>query len=364
MNHSRLGSLFLGGATLVWLTVASAPLAAQNAAVISGRVVSERGDPLGGATVVVTNTNYGATTAPNGTFSITIPASGARGQTVALTARFLGYKPSVRQVQVNLGTQEQNFTLEPDPLRLDELVVTGVSEATSTKKLAFAVGKVTEAQLQEVPGTSALQALQGKVSGVRVSGATGEPGAAPNIKLRGATSIGGRQDPLIIIDGVILRSGLNEGGGATTLSDIAGEDIERVEVVKGAAAASLYGSDAANGVIQIFTKRGANLADGKLQVIARVEGGLSNQPKFIESSAAHAFRLNADGSYFRNSAGARVYETDGVADNPIRSTTTTRKRSSGPGSSTTPTSRSASARATPISTRRSRARRTRASSSA
>src|SRR6187549_1894497 len=161
MNHSRLGSLFLSGATLVWLTVAAAPLVAQNAAVISGRVVSERGDPLGGATVVVTNTNYGATTAPNGTFSITIPASGARGQTVALTARFLGYKPSVRQVQVNLGTQEQNFTLEPDPLRLDELVVTGVSEATSTKKLAFAVGKVTEQQLQEVPGTSALQALQG-----------------------------------------------------------------------------------------------------------------------------------------------------------------------------------------------------------
>ncbi len=318
MNHSRLGSLFLGGATLVWLTLASAPLAAQNAAVISGRVVSERGDPLGGATVIVNNTNFGATTAPNGTYSITVSASAARGQTVTLTARFLGFKPSYRQIQINLGTQEQNFTLDPDPLRLDELVVTGVSEATSTKKLAFAVGKVNEQQLQEVPGTSALQALQGKVSGVRISGATGEPGAAPNIKLRGATSIGGRQDPLIIVDGVIVRSGLNGGNGASTLSDIAGEDIERVEVVKGAAAASLYGSDAANGVIQIFTRRGANLADGKLQVIARVEGGLSNQPKFIESSAAHAFRLNPDGSYFRNTSGSRVFEDDGVADNPYQ----------------------------------------------
>ena len=330
MNHSRLGSLFLGGATLVWLTVAGAPLAAQNAAVISGRVVSERGDPLGGATVIVPNTNFGTTTAPNGTYSITVSASAARGQTVTLTARFLGFKPSSRQIQMNLGTQEQNFTLEPDPLRLDELVVTGVSEATSTKKLAFAVGKVNEAQLQEVPGTSALQALQGKVSGVRVSGATGEPGSAPSIKLRGATSIGGRQDPLIIIDGVILRSGYGSAsslgsttggpaaGASSTLSDIAGEDIERIEVVKGAAAASLYGSDAANGVIQIFTKRGSNLADGKLQVIARVEGGVSNQPKFIDSSQAHAFRLNPDGSYFRNTSGARVYETDGVADNPYQ----------------------------------------------
>ena len=156
MNHSRLGSLFLGGATLAWLTVASAPLSAQNAAVIRGRVVSERGDPLGGATVIIANTNFGGTTAPNGTFSITVSASAARGQTVTLTARFLGFKPASRQIQVNLGTQEQNFTLEPDPLRLDELVVTGVSEATSTKKLAFAVGKVNEAQLQEVPGTSGL----------------------------------------------------------------------------------------------------------------------------------------------------------------------------------------------------------------
>jgi len=153
----------------VGLVVGALPLMAQNAAVITGRVVSERGDPLGGATVIVNNTNFGATTAPNGTYTITISASAARGQTVTLTARFLGFKPAVRQVQVNLGTQEQNFTLALDPLRLDELVVTGVSEATSTKKLPFAVGKVSEAQLQEVPGTTALQALQGKVAGVRIS---------------------------------------------------------------------------------------------------------------------------------------------------------------------------------------------------
>jgi TonB-linked SusC/RagA family outer membrane protein len=305
MNYRRLGSLALSGATFAWLAVGAAPLAAQNTAVITGRVVSERGDPLGGATVVVNNTNFGATTAPNGTYTITITSAAARGQTATVTARFLGYKPAVRQVQINLGTQEQNFTLELDPLRLDELVVTGVSEATSTKKLAFSVGKVTEAQLQEVPGTSALQALQGKVSGVRIVANTGEPGAAPNIKLRGATSISGRQDPLIIVDGTITRA---------TLADIAGEDIERVEVVKGAAASSLYGSDAANGVIQIFTKRGANLADGKLQVTARGEYGLSRIPKTIEGSEAHVFQLNPDGSYLR-SGGVRVAESDGVADN-------------------------------------------------
>ncbi len=307
MNVRRLGLLLRGGAVAALLAAASAPVAAQNTAVITGKVVSERGDPLGGATVVVSNTNYGASTNAAGVYTITVTASAARGQTVTLTARYLGYRPSSRQIQLNLGTQEQNFTLAPDPLRLDELVVTGVSEATSTKKLAFAVGKVTEAQLQEVPGTSALQALQGKVAGVRIVGATGAPGSAPNIKLRGATSIGGRQDPLIIIDGVISRA---------TMADIAGEDIERIEVVKGAAASSLYGSDAANGVIQVFTKRGANLADGKLQVIARGEYGQSFLPNRIEASEAHSFKLNPDGSYARNSSGARVGESDGIADNP------------------------------------------------
>ena len=122
MNHSRLGSLFLGGATLVWLTVASAPLAAQNAAVISGRVVSERGDPLGGAYGHRLQHQFWRDDRPerHPLYFDHVTASAARGQTVTLTARFLGFKPSTRQVQVNLGTQEQNFTLDLDPLRLDE----------------------------------------------------------------------------------------------------------------------------------------------------------------------------------------------------------------------------------------------------
>ena len=86
MNYRRLGSLALGGATLAWLAVGAAPLAAQNTAVITGRVVSERGDPLGGATVIVNNTNFGATTAPNGTYTITITSAAARGQTLAQMA--------------------------------------------------------------------------------------------------------------------------------------------------------------------------------------------------------------------------------------------------------------------------------------
>jgi TonB-linked SusC/RagA family outer membrane protein len=306
MNVPRLGML-LGGAWVALVAAGVDQAAAQNAAVITGTVQSQRGDPLGGATVVVNNTNFGASTAPNGTYTITVSASAVRGQEVTLTARYLGFKPITRTITLTVGTQEQNFSLAPDPLRLDELVVTGVSEATSTKKLTFAVGKVSEDQLQEVPGSTALNALQGKVAGVRIVNATGEPGNAPNIRLRGATSIGGRQDPLIIVDGVITRA---------TLADIAGEDIERIEVVKGAAGSSLYGSDAANGVINIFTKRGANLADGKLQVVARVEGGANFLPRRIPTSGAHEFEINADGTYKRNAQGSRVPKPDNIADNP------------------------------------------------
>ena len=103
-----------------------------------------------------------------------------------------------RQVKLTAGTQEQSFQLAQDPLRLEELVTTGVSEATSTKKLTFSVGKASEAQLQVAPGVTALGALQGKVAGVSMIDANGMPGTAPQIKLRGATSISGNQKSALL----------------------------------------------------------------------------------------------------------------------------------------------------------------------
>ena len=279
------------------LVATTAGLAAQQQAIITGRVTSDKGAPLAGATVIVPGTNFGASTAPNGAYQITIGAGAAKGQTVSLTARMLGFRPKSVSIQVTLGAQERNFELVADPLRLDELVVTGVSEATSTKKLTFAVGRVSEAELQQAPAVTALGALQGKVAGVSIQSSTGLPGAAPQIKLRGATSITGSSDPLIIVDGTITRF---------SLADIASEDIERVEVIKGAAAASLYGSDAANGVIQIFTRRGANLADGKIQVTARGEFGRSSIPGAYPVTQHHAYLLKADGSFLRRADQSRV----------------------------------------------------------
>ena len=297
----------------VALLLALSAQAAWAQATIAGKVTDAEGRPIGGANVLLVGLSNGGATNANGVYTIVVGAQSAKGQAVTITARFLGKKPGTKSINLTSGTQTVDFQLANDPLRLDELVVTGVSEATSTKKLAFAVGKVSADQLQETPGVTALGALQGKVAGVRLVETNGEPGTAPSIRLRGATSISGSQEPLVIIDGTITR---------LSLADVASEDIERIEVVKGAAASSLYGSDAANGVIQIFTKRGANLADGKLLVVARNEGGASFLTKRIPNANAHAYKVTTcsdfpSGVCFdRDKKGNRIPEPDGIADNP------------------------------------------------
>ena|SRR5436190_278541 len=313
---------------LVTLTF-TAPLAAQEA-VIKGKVTAESGEPLGGANVVVANTNLGAITQANGTYTLTIGANAVHGQQVILTARYIGHKPVTRTVSLTSGEQEQNFQLAPDPLRLEEVVVTGVAEATDRRKLPMTVATVDQQTLQQVPGTSALQAVEGKVAGVRLIPNSAQPGGEPSLRLRGATSIGGRQDPLIIVDGVITRFGL---------ADIAGEDMERVEIVKGAAASALYGSDAANGVVQVFTKRGASLPEGSVRVTTRIEGGANNMPSRLEFSHHHAWYVESSpgfcvatgaalatpeawtvdptGNYCLNPKGTRVTKTDQIANNPF-----------------------------------------------
>ena len=116
-------------ATACFITM---PLAAQDA-VVKGKVTSQSGEPLGGANVVVANTNLGAVTAANGTYTLTIGSGAVRGQQVILTARYIGHKPVTRTISLTAGEQTQDFTLAADPLRLEEVVVTGVAEATEQR---------------------------------------------------------------------------------------------------------------------------------------------------------------------------------------------------------------------------------------
>ena len=279
--------------------------ALAQSATFAGTVTSN-GIPVGGATVSITELGVGAITSLDGKYSFSVDISTRAGRTVNLRARFIGYRPKVMPVTLTAGQTAKDFELERDVLNLEQVVVTGVSDATSTRKTAFSVGVVDAEQLKAAPATSPIAALAGKVAGADVTvGSSAQPGSEPAIRLRASTALTGRQDPLIIVDGTITRLGL---------ADINSQDIERVEVIKGAAASSLYGSDAANGVVQIFTRRGANLAEGQRVVTLRNEVGSSWLPKYIPRNGAHEYEMT--GNAFRLDAnGNRIPEADRIADN-------------------------------------------------
>ena len=278
---------------------------AQNA-VFAGTVTSS-GQALGGASVGIPELGVGAVTSLDGKYNFTVDVAGRRGRTVTVMVKAIGYKPKTMAVTLAPGRTDKDFALDRDVLNLEQVVVTGVSDATSTRKLGFSVGVVDADALKEAPATSPLAGLAGKVAGAEVSvGASAQPGSEPSIRLRAATSLTGRQDPLVIVDGTITRLGL---------ADVNSEDIERVEVIKGAAASSLYGSDAANGVVQIFTRRGANLAEGQRMVNLRNEIGSSYIPKFLARNNAHEYELDASGAFALDANGNRIPKADRIADN-------------------------------------------------
>lgn len=253
---------------LAGLSVAPFAVQAQGSTVITGVVRTEFGDPLESANVYIVELGLSVGSDAAGRYTLTIPATRVQGQTVQLRARAIGYKAAAVPITVSAGNQSHDFSLEKDINRLQEVVTTGVTAGTEQKKLAFTVAQVSEADMP-VAGTSPLSQLQGKVAGAQIVQANGRPGSAPAIILRGPQSInasGRGQDPLYIIDGVISQGGLQ---------DINPQDIENIEVVKGAAASSLYGSRAGNGVISITTRSGKNSSEG-VKFRAQVEYGQSD----------------------------------------------------------------------------------------
>jgi TonB-linked SusC/RagA family outer membrane protein len=236
-------------------------------AVIRGRVIDDRGDALPVATVQVPELNVGVFTGSDGRYTLVIPAVRVSKQTVTLRVRTIGHKPSVRQMTLSPGEHTEDFTLASDPNLLEAVVATGVQEATEQVKVPFNVTRIDASKLP-VAAANPLTELQGKIPANIVSN-SGRPGAQPSVLLRGPTSInasGRGQDPLYIVDGVVING---------ALPDINPNDIESVEVVKGAAGASLYGARAGNGVINITTKSGRRATEG-VQFTVRSEAGVSD----------------------------------------------------------------------------------------
>jgi len=244
---------------------------AQDGARVSGRVVGETGAPLVGASVFIPGMSLGSTTSDDGSYSFVVPASRANGQTATLTARVLGYTPVSVQVALTSGANiTQNFTLTANPLHLGEVVITGAGTSTTRERLTTTINSVDTAVLKRASAPqNIVSALAGKAPNVEVRTQSGEPGTSASIKIRGNASLTGTNQPLFVVDGQPIDNQTNStdqgpsdftGTGGTVTqnraADINPNDIESIDILKGSAAAAIYGARAANGVVLITTKRG------------------------------------------------------------------------------------------------------------
>ncbi|HEX2094032.1 MAG TPA: SusC/RagA family TonB-linked outer membrane protein [Longimicrobiaceae bacterium] len=281
----------VGTLSALALLAASALPALAQQATITGTVTAEAtGRPLPGVRVTVEGSRASAQTDATGRYTLT----GLSGGTYTVTAQAPGYASQSRgnvRVGGDAGASATvDFRLRASVLEIEELVVTGVTAPTAGTKVPFAVGRVSAERLPVPTTGAAATALQGKVAGVQVLRGTGQPGnGAARIVLRSPSSIRKSIDPLYVVDGVILGS---------NPADITALDIESIEVIKGAAAASLYGSRAANGVIQIRTARGSNIEPGRTRITARSEYGQSEIARMIPLNMHHHYSVDpATGKY-------------------------------------------------------------------
>ena len=206
---------------------------------VTGKVIDANGTPLNGASIRVKNTKGGTSAAADGTFKI----NAAANATISVSA--VGYEDK----DLNIGSATTvAVTLAFDTKSLSEVVVTGTGSGVSKRKLGIAVQSINADKLPIIPSASLDQALVGKIAGAQISSVSGNPADPVNIVLRGINTVQGGTRPLILMDGVEIPF--------SNLNSIDMGQVERVEVVQGAASAALYGAQGANGVIQVFTKKG------------------------------------------------------------------------------------------------------------
>src|SRR5689334_8822506 len=254
----------------------------QESANLTGHVTGEGGVALTGAAVTIPELGLGAISRDDGSYSIAIPAARVNRQAVTITARRVGYRPKSVRVTINPGALTQDFALESNPLQLGEVVVTGAGTTTEVEKLGNVRNAVSPELIVKSNESNVVQALAGKAPNVQISQSAGDPGAGSMITIRGLRTINGDVQPLFVVDGVPVNNstfsttnfnpidagsttgvggqdvgGQLEGTSAPNhMLDLNPADIENVEILKGAAAAAIYGARAANGVILITTKKG------------------------------------------------------------------------------------------------------------
>src|SRR6266566_467005 len=247
---------------LVLLGLFPAAANAQEATTVSGQVTSVLGGaPLVDAIVSIPTLRLSVTTDAEGKYRLTVPAGATGG--VTLSARRIGYQTRSAEINLAGGSIRQDFALEAGAIELTEVVVTGLAGEREKSRLGTAVQQINAGELNNTRAQNVVQQIQGKVSGVQITG-PGTQGGSTNIIIRGQNSITQNNQPLFIVDGVPVSNadrGGDRGSGfdyGNVLSDLNPDDAEALTVLKGPNAAALYGSRAANGVVLITTRKGGN----------------------------------------------------------------------------------------------------------
>ena len=264
-----LVAMLTGGVgSFVPTSVHAATSNVQQKNVLKGRVIDATGEPAVGAYVIVVGTSTGTTTELNGSFTLKNVKPGA-----SIKVSLIGYKSQTVKWD---GSSELNFTLEEETSNLNEVVVTAMGITRKASSLTYSTQMLRSDELMKVQDPNLVNSIEGKISGVTITPSAGGAGGASKITLRGNKSIQGNNAPLIVVDGVPMTNNVrgqanqaynltysSVAEGSDPLSMINPDDIESMNILKGANAAALYGSAAANGVVMITTKKGK---EGKLDV--------------------------------------------------------------------------------------------------
>ena len=259
--------------------------------VISGKVINKTTKtPLEGVTISIRG-GTSAISSSDGSFSI---KSSKIEENLLITS--IGFEQ--QSVKAKAG-QMVSISLYEDIKSLSEVVVTGVGVATSKKKLGISVESISGEKLPKTANASVDQALVGKIPGAQISSVNGSPGARTNILLRGINTINRGTTPMILLDGVEVR--------ATDLNSLDLNGIERIEVVQGAASATIYGAQGANGVIQLFSKKG-KVGKTRIDVASSVSMDENLNIGNVRKANLHPFRVNANNEVIGSSGNPLVLD--------------------------------------------------------
>src|SRR5215210_2828671 len=301
--------------TAIAMLLLSLPAAAQTRTLTGTVTDASTGQPLEGARVTVRGTSLATTTGAAGQFTIGGAPTG--GVTVAI--RRIGNNPV--EIVLPPGQNEIRVTLTRDPLRLSDVVVTGQATGVERRNLANAVATVSGEEVSRVSAQTVEQAMQGKVVGASIQANSGAPGGGMQMRLRGVTSINGSSEPLYVVDGVVLSNvaipsnqnavtkstqgsnpSLTQDNQVNRIADLNPNDIENIEVLKGASASAIYGSRASNGVVIITTRRG-RAGERRINTTQRL--GFS---KISNTLGSRTFNTLADATAAWGASAANFYQ--------------------------------------------------------